>query len=167
MTLWVRRLLFANVGVFFLQLVMPGITRSFEYVPVLILRQPWTVLTYMFLHGDIWHILFNMMGLFFFGPAVEQQIGSDRFVRLYFLSGISGALLSTVLAPQTGIIGASAGVFGIMLAFAHFWPNAPIYIWGILPVPARVLVLVTTALSLYSGITGSRGGVADFAHLGG
>ncbi len=167
MTLWVRRLFFANIGAFFLQLTMPQVTGMFDFVPAEILTRPWTVVTYMFLHGDIMHILFNMLGLYFFGPQVEQQIGSDRFVRLYFASGIAGALLSTLLAPHAPIIGASAGVFGVMLAFAHYWPNVPIYIWGIIPVPARILVLITTALSLYSGLGGSRGGVADFAHLGG
>jgi hypothetical protein len=83
------------------------------------------------------------------------------------VSGISGALLSCVLAPHAAIIGASAAVFGVMLAFAYFWPRDQILIWGILPVEARWLVVITTVISLYSGIRGSQGGVADFAHLGG
>ena len=82
------------------------------------------------------------------------------------MSGLSGALLSAILAFNSAILGASAAVFGVMLAFAWFWPNEQIYIGGV-PVRARVLVIVTTLLTLYSGFRGSRGGVADFAHLGG
>jgi membrane associated rhomboid family serine protease len=166
MTPWVQRLLFANIGAFFLQLAMPGLTGMFEFVPAEVLLHPWTVVTYMFLHGGITHILFNMLGLFFFGPRVEARLGSQRFITLYFVSGITGALFSFV-TPYARIIGASAGVFGVMLAFAMFWPRERIYIWGILPVEARVLVVVTTAITIWSGITGAQGGVAHFAHLGG
>jgi hypothetical protein len=108
-----------------------------------------------------------MLGLFFFGPQVEDRLGSKEFVTLYFVSGIAGALLSLLLARNAAIIGASGAVFGVMLAFAYFWPKTPIYIWGVLPVQARWLVIITTALALNSGIRGSRAGVADFAHLGG
>jgi hypothetical protein len=86
---------------------------------------------------------------------------------LYFLSGISGAIVSFVFTPYAPIIGASAGVFGVMMGFAIFWPNEPIYIWGILPVPARLLVIITTLLALWSGFGGGRSGIAHFAHLGG
>jgi membrane associated rhomboid family serine protease len=166
-TPWVRRLLFANVAVFFVQMTMPRLTDSFAFVPMLAWLRPWTIVTYMFLHGGLMHILFNMLGLFFFGPQVEDRLGPKRFATLYFLSGVTGAVVSFFLAPASPIIGASAGVFGVMLAFAYFWPNAPIYIWGVLPIPARVLVIITTIFALISGIQGSRGGVADFAHLGG
>jgi rhomboid family protein len=166
-TPWVLRLLFANVAVFFVQMTMPSLANSLVFVPALVLVRPWTVVTYMFLHGNFMHIAFNMLALYFFGPQVEARLGSQRFVTLYFVSGISGALLSMVLAFNAPIIGASAGVFGVMLAFAYFWPHAPIYIWGILPIPARILVIITTIFSLWSGLGGSRGGIADFAHLGG
>jgi hypothetical protein len=86
---------------------------------------------------------------------------------MYFWSGIAGALLSFIFAPRTAILGASGGTFGVMLAFAFFWPRDRILIWGIIPVEARILVLVTTIFALASGLTGSQGGVADFAHLGG
>jgi membrane associated rhomboid family serine protease len=166
-TPWVRRLLFANVVVFFVQMMAPGIVSPFVFVPVLILIRPWTIVTYMFLHGGFAHIFFNMLALYFFGPRVEVQLGSRRFAILYFLGGICGALLSFVLAPQSAIIGASAAVFGVMLAYAHFWPRDLIYIWGVLPIQARWLVIIATVISLYSGLGGSTGGVADFAHLGG
>lgn len=167
MTPWVKRLLAANVIVFFLQYTMPGITSPFVFVPRAILFRPWTIVTYMFLHAGFTHILFNMIALFFFGPRVEARLGSRRFVQLYFVSGISGALFSFIFAPSSAILGASAAVFGVMLAFAIFWPRDRIYIWGVLPVEARWLVVFTTVLALWSGLRGSTGGVADFAHLGG
>ena len=124
-------------------------------------------MTYMFLHGGLMHLGFNMLALFFFGPRVEERMGSQRFTILYFLSGLSGAIVSFFFSPNAPIIGASAGVFGVMMAFAYFWPNVPIHVWGIIPVPARMLVIITTVLALWSGLGGVRSGVAHFAHLGG
>lgn len=167
MTRWVRNLLVVNVLVYFVQMTMPGLVDGLAFVPSLVFVRPWTIITYMFLHGGLTHILFNMLALFFFGPRVEERLGSRPFLTMYLIAGISGAVLSFFLAPSSPIIGASAGVFGVMLAFAYFWPDAPIYIWGVLPVPARILVIVTTVFSLYSGLRGSMGGIADFAHLGG
>ena len=167
MTPVVRFLLVSNLAFFVLQMSLSWLTGLFAYIPVLALVRPWTVITYMFLHGSFMHIALNMLGLFFFGPRVEDRIGSKRFAILYFLSGLSGALLSSVFSPSAPIIGASAGVFGVMMAFAHYWPDAPIHLWGIVPVPARVLVIVTTILAISAGFSGSRDGVAHFAHLGG
>lgn len=167
MTPWVRRLLIANVIVFFLQAALPGLMTMFEFAPGFVLFRPWTVVTYMFLHGGVMHIVFNMFGLVIFGPRVEERLGPSRFVQLYFIAGISGAVFSLIFAPGAAVIGASAAVFGVMLAFAMFWPRVELLIWGILPIQARWLVIITTALALYSGLNGSRGGVADFAHLGG
>jgi membrane associated rhomboid family serine protease len=167
MTRWVKNLLIANVGMFFVQQTMPGLTNALMFVPVFALARPWTIITYMFLHGGFWHIALNMMGLFFFGPRVEQRLGANRFLWLYFLSGISGALLHLWLAPQAPIIGASAAIYGVVLAFARFWPTDKIYIWGVLPLEARWLVGITIVMAIYSGLNGSTGGVADFAHLGG
>ena len=167
MTPRVRILLFATVGAYFAQITLPLFGQLMVFVPRLILIRPWTIVGYMFLHGGLMHLAFNMLALFFFGPRVEDRLGPTRFTVLYFLSGISGALLSFAFAFSSNIIGASAGVFGVMLAFAYYWPRDEILIWGILPVQARVLVIVTTVLALWSGLSGSRGGVADFAHLGG
>lgn len=169
MTPVVRSLLIANVAAFFLEVTRPGLIDAFVFVPQLVLIRPWTIVTYMFLHAGLMHIGFNMLALFFFGPRVEERIGSRRFGILYFLSGISGAILSFIFTPTAPIIGASAGVFGVMLGFAYFWPDAPIMIWGIIPVPARILVIITTVIALFSGFGGARGGggVAHFAHLGG
>ena len=167
MTPWVTRLLVVNIGVFLLQQSMPGIENLLLYYPARALVTPWTVITYMFLHGSFTHILFNMIGLYFFGPRVEQRLGSNRFAILYFLSGLSGAVVSTVFAYNSAIIGASAGEFGVMMAYAMFWPRDKVLVWFVLPVEIWLLIVITTVLALWSGFGGSRGGVADFAHLGG
>jgi membrane associated rhomboid family serine protease len=152
---------------------MPGLTSWLVFYPPEVLYRPWSFVTYMFLHGGFTHILFNMLGLFFFGPRGEERLGSRRFAAMYFIAGVTGALLSYLLyvvglGSGAAIIGASGGVFGVMLTFAYFWPDEPIHVWGVIPVPARMLVLITTALSLWSGFGGGgRGGVAHFAHLGG
>lgn len=167
MTPVVRALLIANVAAFFLQSALPELANAFVFVPALALVRPWSAVTYMFLHGDLMHLLFNMLALFFFGPRVEDRIFSRQFAILYFLSGITGALLSVIFSPGSPIIGASGGVFGVMLAFAWFWPHERIFIWGVLPVPARMLVILTTMLALWSGFGGMGSGIAHFAHLGG
>jgi membrane associated rhomboid family serine protease len=162
----VTALIVANAGMFLLQMMFdPGFTGSLALVPALIPMRPWTPLTYMFLHGGLGHLFFNMLGLFFFGPPVEMRLGGRRFLGLYFSAGLCGALLSLV-TPNSAIVGASGAVFGVMFAFARYWPTAQIYIWGILPVEARVLVVVMTVVSLFFGVRGV-GSVAHFAHLGG
>ena len=165
MTPWVMRLLVANVGIYLLQsTAMPWLLQMFAFSPAVILTRPWTVVTYMFLHGGMTHLLFNMLTLYFFGPQVEARLGSRRFITLYFVSGIFGALF-TFISPSW-IVGASGAIFGVSLAFAIFWPRAQILVWGIIPVEARVLVVLTTAITLYSGIRGG-GNIAHWAHLGG
>jgi membrane associated rhomboid family serine protease len=167
MTPWVTRLLFANGAVFFLQMTVGrGVTYWLGLIPAEVLTRPWTPFTYMFLHGDLMHILFNMLGLFFFGPRLEERLGSRHFLGLYLTSGLMGAALS-VLTPHALIVGASGAIFGVFLGFAYYWPRAQIYIWGIIPVEARVLVVAVTALSLWAGFSGGSGGIAHFAHLGG
>jgi membrane associated rhomboid family serine protease len=157
------------VIVFFLEQTVRGIVPLLAFTPRLALYMPWTVVTYMFLHdpNGLTHILFNMLGLYFFGPRVEERLGSRRFLTLYFLSGIAGALLSFIFARNSSVLGASGALFGVMIAFAMFWPDVQILFMFFLPVPARVAVGIMTVMSLWSGIQGSRGGVADFAHLGG
>jgi membrane associated rhomboid family serine protease len=168
-TPWVQRLLIANIIVFFVQLTVPGATGYLAFVPRHVLEQPWTMLTYMFAHSTsgFGHIFFNMLALYFFGPRVEQRLGSPRFLSLYLISGIAGALLSFAFARDYPIVGASGALFGIMMAYARFWPRDLIYFWGVFPIQARWLVIIYTAYSLWSGLRGSPSGVADFAHLGG
>ena len=166
MTPWLRILLAANVGVFLLQQIAPGLTNELGFVPAEILSRPWTLFTYMFVHGSISHILFNMIALYFFGGRVEATLGSQRFITLYILSGVAGGLLSLLFTRNVNIIGASGAVFGVLLAFAMHWPRERILIWGIIPIEARWLVVLTTAFALYGGFTGG-GNTAHFAHLGG
>ena len=166
MTPWVQRFLIANVLMFFVQQTAPGVEEALWFVPSAILSRPWTTITYMFLHGGIGHLFGNMLALYFFGPRVEQRLGSESFFVLYTLSGISGALLSFVFSQGNPIIGASGAVFGVTLAFASFWPRDKIYIYGVLPVEARWLVVGYTVYSLTAAHSGG-GNTAHFAHLGG
>lgn len=165
MTPWVLRLIIANVVMYALQMLRPAMTDVLAFSPAFFIVQPWTIITYMFLHGGITHILFNMLGLFFFGPRLELELGSKHFLGLYFVSGIVGALLSFV-TPSASIIGASGALYGVMLGFAYFWPQERIFIYGIIPVPARTMVAVMTGLSLMGGFGGGDN-IAHFAHLGG
>jgi membrane associated rhomboid family serine protease len=178
MTPWVLRLLLANVAIFFLIPWPSPIAQLFAFVPALILQRPWGLVSYMFLHAGFMHILFNMIGLYFFGPRLESRIGSGDFVRLYFVAGLAGALFHMMVGfggaavdvvpfnPWISLVGASGAVFGVLYGFAHYWPDERIYIWGILPIPSRVLVTGLAAISIWFGISGG-GNVAHFAHLGG
>jgi membrane associated rhomboid family serine protease len=167
-TKWVQRLLIANVIMYFVQQsALNGYQQyALSFVPLLgaIIARPWTIITYMFLHAGLSHILFNMIALYVFGNRVEQRLGPNRFITLYFVSGIAGALLSFLF--QNGnipIVGASGAIFGVMLAYARFWPRDQFLFWGILPVEARWLVAISTLVALF----GIGSGVAHFAHLGG
>jgi rhomboid family protein len=168
-TPWVLRLLAANVLMFLLQLGNPHLTAQLELYPPLLLLHPWTLVTYMFLHAGWGHLIFNMMGLYILGPRVEMVLGGSRFLVLYFLSGIAGALFFFLTPGDAAIIGASGAIFGVYYGYAHYWPRDRLYIWGVVPVEARVLVVIMAALSLGLGATGSglMGNVAHFGHLGG
>lgn len=168
LTPWVKRLLIANAVVFFVSWVigLEAVFEWFAFAPSDILTRPWGVVTYMFLHGDFWHLFVNMLVLFFFGPHLEKRWGSRDFLIYYFICGLGGVALSFLFVPYW-IVGASAAIYGLMLAFAMNWPNAPIYIWGIFPVKAKWLVGFLFLVSLLSAAGGSNSGVAHFAHLGG
>jgi membrane associated rhomboid family serine protease len=166
LTPWVKRLIFANVIVFAAQNFIPGLTDLLAFEPPIAFLHPWTFVTYMFVHGGIWHIVFNMVSLAFFGPRVEAQLGARHFLALYFIAGLFGAVLSYFTTPA-GIVGASGAIFGVELAFAIFWPHERIFIWGVLPLEARWLVVLTTLYSLWAGLGTAGGGIAHFAHLGG
>lgn len=168
LTPWVKRLLLANAVAFFLSSIIgqEAVFRWFAFAPSEILTRPWGAITYMFLHGGLWHLLVNMLVLFFFGPHLERRWGSREFLKYYFICGLGGVALSFLFVPYW-IVGASAAMYGLMLAFAMNWPNVPIYIWGIFPVKAKWLVAFLFLVSLLSAVGGSNNGVAHFAHLGG
>lgn len=168
MTPWTGRLLAANVLAFVAQqLVGPEFTRALLLVPAALPSRPWTAVTYMFLHGGLWHLAFNMIALYFFGPRLEVRLGGGRFLALYFVAGLSATLLSWLFAPGSAIIGASGAVFGVMVGFARYWPRDRIYIWGVLPIEARWLVGIMAGMALMGGLGYGEAGIAHFAHLGG
>ena len=165
MTPWVKRLLIANVAVFLLQQAYPELTGDLAFAASRFIEAPWSPVTYMFVHGSFWHILFNMIVLYFFGPRVEARLGSNRFIAMYLIAGLTGALFS-VFTPYVAILGASGAVFGVELAYARFWPRDKVFIWGVLPIEVRWLVVATVVMSLF-GLGGFEPGVAHLAHLGG
>ena len=167
MNTWSMRLILANVVMFALSLLAPGLLQATMLVPAESLIRPWTLVSYMFMHAGFSHILFNMLGLFFFGPRLEAEMGGKRFLWLYFLSGMSGGLLSFFFTPYTPIVGASGAVYGVFLGFAFYWPREKIFLWGILPIESRWLVVGMTLLSLFGGFGGEGSNIAHFAHLGG
>jgi membrane associated rhomboid family serine protease len=131
----------------------------------------WTFVTYMFMHAGWSHIIFNMLGLFIFGVQVERQMGSREFLLYYLVTGILAGVFSFIVYMLTGtnviLMGASGALFAVELAFAIFFPDSIIYLWGILPLRAPVMVLGFTALELLFSITGTNSGVAHLTHLAG
>ncbi|GHV94904.1 glpG protein [Spirochaetia bacterium] len=142
-------------------------------IPVMVLKGwVWTFVSYMFMHGNFSHIIFNMLALFVFGTQVERYMGSREFVLFYFITGILAGVFSFIVYYLTGaywifLMGASGAVFAVELAYAVFFPDSIIYLWGILPLRAPVMVLGFTALELFFSITGRNTGVAHFTHLAG
>jgi len=134
---------------------------------------PWQVITYSFLHGNELHILVNMLGLYMFGSEVERVLGPRRYVTYYFVSVLAAAIAQLVMStlnpgPPYPTVGASGGVFGLLLAYGMFFPRRIVMlIIPPIPMPARVFVFVYAAIELYLGVTGTLAGVAHFAHLGG
>ena len=164
-------LLVANVAVYFLQqtVVKPEDLQSiFAFSSADLTTRWWTPLTYAFLHGGIWHSLFNMIALWQFGPRVEQLFGTARFVRFYMLWALGGAALHFMLSRGSSMmLGASAAVFGVMYAFAHAWPRTMLLFFGVIPMQVRWYVTGFAALSLFFAVTSGDAGVAHWAHLGG
>lgn len=175
LTPWVKRLLIAN-GIVFLAMAI-GIlpfrwaVESFGFSPSGWLRHPWSPVTYMFVHGSFWHLFWNMVGVFFFGPPLEREWGSDFFIRYYVVAGLGGALISILLIPLMGaqplVIGASGSLYGLLLAYALRWPETPIYVWGVFPIRAKWFVAIFGFMALWGALSGAGGGVAHWAHLGG
>ena len=162
------RLIVANAVMYFLSdSLPPEVYGKLVLRPIALPGEPWTLFTYMFLHGGFGHIFLNMLMLFFFGPRLELRLGGVGFLGLYFTSGLVAAAASVVATPLAAIIGASGAVYGVMLGYARYWPRDKIYIWAVLPVQARFLVAFLAAISLGNGIVGTPDGIAHFAHLGG
>jgi rhomboid family protein len=134
---------------------------------------PWQLVTYSFLHGNELHILVNMLGLYMFGSEVERVLGQRRYVTYYFVSVLAAAIAQLVMSalnpgPPYPTVGASGGVFGLLLAYGIYFPRRIVMlIFPPIPMQARYFVLIYAAIELYLGVTGTMAGVAHFAHLGG
>lgn len=170
-TPWVARFLVANTAIFLVALLLKPMKADGLILDFLVLdrdrllMRPWTPITYAFTHQEIFHYLFNMLGLFFLGPPLEDRWGGKSFVRFYLVAALGGAIFSLFLAG--GVLGASGAINGLLLAWALIWPNAQIYLFGVIPVKVKWLALGSVVLSLMNAAGGGGGGVAHFAHLGG
>mgnify|MGYP001076068422 CR=1 FL=1 len=167
-------LIVINVAVYLIGLVYPRSLLYLALIPRLVIGEHWfwQVASYMFVHGGMTHILFNMLALFIFGVPLERRLGSREFLLYYFVSGIGAGLATLAVNWYTGmasipVVGASGAVYGVLLAYATFYPNTRIIIFWLLPVRAPVAVLIFAALALYSELTGTASGVAHLTHLAG
>ena len=176
-----RTLLVANVAIFGLQvLTQNAFLPAFALWPLASPEYPgapsfevWQLVTYGFLHGDWTHLFFNMFALYMFGGDIERLLGASRFVQYYLVCVVGAAVAQLVVmsgmsTPPLPTVGASGGVFGLLLAFGMAFPRRRILlIFPPIPMPAWLFVTLYGMLELYLGVTGSQVGVAHFAHLGG
>jgi membrane associated rhomboid family serine protease len=186
MTPVVLVLVVANVGIYLLQQSTPdALFRHFALWPLgqhffpglgPVGFEPWQLVTSAFLHdpSGLAHVGFNMFALYSFGSMVERAVGSKRFAWLYFASVLTAALVQLLVVTATAddgavpTVGASGGVFGVLLAFAFLFPHSRVMlIFPPIPMKAWVLVAGYAAIELFSGVFGTMQGVAHFAHLGG
>ncbi len=168
-----QALLLINAAVFALQALLGfWLERIFALWPLSGGFLPWQVVTYAFLHGGIGHLFFNMLGLWMFGAELERIWGQKRFLQFYFASVLAAAATQLVFAAFAGspypTVGASGGLFGLLLAFGMMFPNRTIMpLFPPIPMKAKVFVAIYGGLELLFGVTGTQSGVAHFAHLGG
>ncbi len=174
----VKLLIYTNVA-FFVVSYFVNLVAYLGLMPAAVLHELrlWQPLTYMFLHNDVLHILINMLLLWMFGVELERLWGTPFFLKFYFVTGV-GAALSTIafsLLPLRSAdatfyaitIGASGAVYGLLLAYALYFPNRPIYLYFLFPVPAKYFVLILGAVAFLASMSGTGGPVAHTAHLGG
>ena len=176
-----RALLLANVAIFILQ-VLTGdlLIRPFALWPLssgpsrgVPDFELWQVVTYGFLHGSLTHLFFNMFALYMFGGEVEQLLGSRRFLTYYMVCVVGAAVAQLVVTsnmnlPPVPTVGASGGVFGLLLAYGLAFPHRKLMLlFPPIPMPAWLFVTLYGLLELYLGVSGSGQGIAHFAHLGG
>jgi membrane associated rhomboid family serine protease len=162
-----------NVVVFALEYLFPRVMGYLAMTPLLVLSGMfWQPFTYMFVHGGISHLLGNMLGLLFFGTAIEKEMGSKEFLLFYILTGTLAGLFSFAAYLFTGgaaipLLGASGAVFAVQLAFAALEPDAEVLLFGLVPLRAPVMVLGFTAYELLNELLGTQNGVAHLTHLAG
>lgn len=174
----VKLLVIINVGLYLLNLIVGDMmTLRLGLSPQAVFEQMavWQPVTYMFLHstGGVSHVLFNMLALWMFGTDLERTWGTRFFIKYYFITGIGAAATSLALSLFVdGIyysitVGASGAIYGLLLAYALYFPHRSIMLYFIFPIPARVFVMIVGAIAFLSSLSGPGGGVAHAAHLGG
>lgn len=163
-------LILANLIGFALQLFFPRLTWEFALTPAAVTQKLyiWQLVTSMFLHGGLWHILFNMLALWMFGLDLERVWGARRFLYYYFFTGIGAGLLYVLVNPFSWVpsIGASGAIYGVLLAFALLFPHRTIFLY-FFPLPARYAVIVMGLLAFFASVGGYQAGINHVAHLGG
>lgn len=168
-----QALLLINTALFCLDFFLGGwLNRIFALYPMGQGFMPWQMVTYAFLHGGFNHLFFNMLGLWMFGAELERLWGPKRFMQLFGASVLTAALTQLLVNEVPGFgaptVGASGGLFGLLLAFGMMFPNRTIVpLIPPIPMKAKVFVALFGALELILGVTGTTSGVAHFAHLGG
>jgi membrane associated rhomboid family serine protease len=174
LSLALKAIIGANVLLFVVQVFLPRTTELLGLVPVRVLHgaQIWRLGTYMFLHANVMHVAVNMLTLWMFGTELERVWGTRYFLKFYFATGIGAGVLTVLIALLpfgfaqeiywTATIGASGAIFGLLLAYGLYYPDRPIYLYFVFPIPARYFVLILGAISLFAG-----GGIAHATHLGG
>jgi membrane associated rhomboid family serine protease len=161
-----------NVAVYSLQPFLESqIVIYLGLVPYLVWQNfyLWQLFTYQLLHGGLLHILFNMFALWMFGCTLERRWGSEFFLKYYFVSVVGGGILNVLLMPGQTVpsIGASAGIYGILLAYGLIYPNQIVYFYFLFPIKMKYFVLIIGGIEFYSSVTSGQSGIAHFAHLGG
>ncbi|HUN65730.1 MAG TPA: rhomboid family intramembrane serine protease [Bacteroidota bacterium] len=152
---------------------MAGIVEQIFYLfPIGDGFRPWQLITYMFMHGGLMHLFFNMFALWMFGMELENSWGSRKFLTYYLICGVGAGLSNLFVSPLfvpavAPTIGASGAIYGVLIAYGMLFPDRPILIYFLIPIRARYFVLLYIGLEVYAGITGTSDGLAHFAHLGG
>jgi membrane associated rhomboid family serine protease len=165
----VQWLLALNIGVYFLQLTLFGSDAVYSALALDPARFPgdwWTVVTYMFVHAWLAHLAFNMFTLWMFGPRLEQEWGTRTFVRFYLWSGLGGAVAHLIFAQHTSVIGASGAISGVLVAYALRWPDEEVYLFGVIPMRSRWLVVALLAMNIIFALSPSSR-IDWTAHVGG
>ncbi len=166
-------LIAANILVYGLGLFFWNLPSYLALTPVAVLGgMVWQPLTYMFVHANLSHLLFNMLGLLFFAPQVERELGSKDFLLFYLLTGVLSGLASLGIYLVTGatyvsLVGASGVVYAVLLAYAVLFPMSQIYVMGLLPIRAPVLVAIYAAIEIVSEVFQFNASVAHLTHLSG
>jgi membrane associated rhomboid family serine protease len=173
-----KALIAANVAMFVVTTFAQSVVPFLGLVPAFVLRQfwVWQVATYMFLHGGIFHIVFNMLALWMFGAELERIWGTRYFLKFYFVTGIGAGALTVLFSTlpfafaqqvqHSIVIGASGAIYGLLLAYALYFPDRPIYMYFVFPIPAKVFVAIIGAIAFFSSLS-EAGGTANATHLGG